>query len=172
MTDREHRVSAYVSEETKAALEDKATEEGVSVSTYLQGLIERHLKADAVDELSQEARAEERLLELIALGKDELRQSAGELRELNAKLGAYAIANFEMMKYEFDHADTVRRDALSTGARRIRKDLDVDVEAEVDIDERDGSEDSPAGEVDGETDDIDDGGPRIDLTELRGERDE
>jgi len=45
---------------------------------------------------------------------------------MNAKFGAYTIANFELMKQ--DRSAHVRKDALETGARRIRQDLEMSIQ--------------------------------------------
>lgn len=85
------------------------------------------------------------------------------MRELNAKTGAYAAANFELLKH--DHKDALRRDALQVGAQRMRDDLDqtltdldrtAPAEDETDLSER---------LAENASDDSDDDGPDIDYLE-------
>jgi hypothetical protein len=78
---------------------------------------------EAEDALASEVHAEERIQELTTIAVDEIRETATEMRELNAKTGAYAAANFELLKG--DYKDATRRDALATGSRRMRADLDA-----------------------------------------------
>lgn len=122
MTKRDNAISTYVSETTKNEVEERARKEDVTVSTYVADLIRREMRREASDNLAAEIRAEERLQELIALGKDEMREVAREIAEMHAKTGTYAAANFELLKR--DHKDALRRDALSTGSRRVRQPLD------------------------------------------------
>lgn len=123
MTRRENPLVAYTSEELKQEVKQRAEDEGQTVSEYLNRLIRRQLQMEAEDAIASEVHAEERIQELTAIAVDEMREATAEMRDLNAKTGAYAAANFELLKS--DHKDATRRDALSTGSRRMRKDLDV-----------------------------------------------
>lgn len=122
MAKRDQAINTYVSETTKKEVQERAREQDKSVSTYVADLIRHEMQREATDNLSSEIRAEERLEELIALGKDEMRETAREIAEMHAKTGTYAAANFELLKR--DHKDALRRDALSTGSRRVREPLD------------------------------------------------
>lgn len=102
-----------------------------------------HLRREAQDELASEVRAEERIQELISTGVERMERTAEDIADMQAKAGVYAAANFEPMKT--DYKDARRRDVLSTGARRLRQDVDA-VHAELD----DAAETAPA---DGATDD-------------------
>lgn len=126
---RDNQLTVYIEDDIKQELERNAAEEDQTVSTYAANLLERQLQADATDEIEREQNAEERLNELIALGKDELTQMGTEItelqqdiRELHAKTGVYAVANWEVLKQGVD--DEERRAALSTGSQRLRDDCD------------------------------------------------
>jgi sugar-specific transcriptional regulator TrmB len=195
---RDNQLTIYVEDDIKQELERNANEEDQTVSTYAANLLERQLQTDATDQIEREQNAEERINELIALGKDELTQMGTEIadlqqdiRELHAKTGVYAVANWEVLKQSVD--DDERRAALSTGSQRLRDDRDpVDAEpanetAETTAtDERQGpfermneaddaqdddrrSLDERLGEEDSEADDDDDDGSIFD--ELREDQD-
>lgn len=123
MSRRENSLVAYVSEELKEEVKQRARDENETVSEYLNQLIRRQLQMEAEDAIASEVHAEERIRELTTIAVDEMREATVEMRDLNAKTGAYAAANFELLKS--DYKDATRRDALSTGSRRMRKDLDV-----------------------------------------------
>lgn len=122
MAKRDQAINTYVSETTKSEVTERARLADKSVSTYVADLLRREMRREASDNLAAETRAEERLEELIALGKDEMRQTAREIADMHAKTGTYAAANFELLKRDYN--DTLRRDALSTGSRRVREPLD------------------------------------------------
>ena len=120
---RDNKVTVYVSDDTKATLERRAQQEDMDVSPYIDTVLRRYFQMEAEEEIATEVRAAERIEELVALGKDELRELTREIADMNAKMGAYAAANFELQKVQYD--DAMRRDALATGAERIRKDVSV-----------------------------------------------
>jgi len=120
---RDNKLTVYVADGTKAELERRAQQEGMDVSPYIDAALRRYFTMEAEEEIATEIRAAERIEELVALGKDELEETAREIAEMNTKMGTYAIANFELLKGE--HTDAMRRDALATGAERIREDLSV-----------------------------------------------
>lgn len=126
---RDNQLTVYIEDDLKQELERNADEEDQTVSTYAANLLERQLQSDATDQIEREQNAEERLNELIALGKDELTRMGTEvaelqqdIRELHAKTGVYAVANWEVLKQGVD--DDARRAALSTGSQRLRDDCD------------------------------------------------
>lgn len=135
MTRRDNSLIAYVSEELKTEVKQRAEDADETVSEYLNRIIRRQLQMEAEDAIASESHAEERIQELTQIAVDELREATAEMRDLNAKTGAYAAANFELLKS--DYKDATRRDALGTGSRRMRQDLDVvqeDLEPESDAD--------------------------------------
>lgn len=142
-----------MSDDTKATVERRAQQEGMDVSPYIDSVLRRYFRMEAEEEIADEVRAAERIEELVALGKDELRELTREIADMNAKMGAYAAANFELMKQ--DHPDALRRDALATGSERIRKDVTV-VQDELDDTATESAEPSAAhseNDVDGVDDD-------------------
>jgi hypothetical protein len=129
MASRDEKISLYVTQERKNEIERQAEQEDVSISAYLNRLIARQLVREAEDEVAAETRAAERLQQVIDRGTRQLRDATDDLREMQAKTGVYAIANFEFLKQR--EKEPTINDALSTGARRLRKDVDP-IEAETD----------------------------------------
>ena len=160
---RDNKLTVYVSDDTLATVQRRAQQENMDVSPYVDTVLRRYFQMEAEEEIAEEVRAAERIEELVALGKDELRETTREIAEMNAKMGAYAAANFELMKQ--DHEDAMRRDALATGADRIRKDVSVVQDELVDADDE-FDPDTPDARSDGTTGDLDD--DRSIFDELRG----
>jgi len=107
MSNRTERVAFYTDPETKRQLEKDADRSDTTLSTHVHGLVEQQLEADTREQRYRELNAEERLESLVA-----------DIKDMQARMGVYAIANFELLKQ--DHPDTVRQQALSTGSRRLR----------------------------------------------------
>ncbi|WP_148416558.1 hypothetical protein [Haloferax sp. KTX1] len=126
MGGRDTQITVYVTDERKAELKQRADEEDTSMSGIINDMIDRQLQQDAQDAIASEARAEERIQELISVGTEQMVETAKEIRDMNAKFGAYTIANFELMKQ--DRSAHVRQEALDTGARRIRQDLETSIQ--------------------------------------------
>lgn len=126
MGGRDTQITVYVTDERKTELKQRADEEDTSMSGVINDMIDRQFQQDAQDAIASEARAEERIQELITVGTEQMVETAKEIRDMNAKFGAYAIANFELMKR--DRSDHVRQEALDTGARRLRQDLETGIQ--------------------------------------------
>jgi hypothetical protein len=126
MGGRDTQITVYVTDERKAELKQRADEEDTSMSGIINDMIDRQIQQDAQDAIASEARAEERIQELISVGTEQMVETAKEIRDMNAKFGAYTIANFELMKQ--DRSDHVRQEALDTGARRMRQDLETSIQ--------------------------------------------
>lgn len=120
MTGRSNPITVYVTDERKAHLQRRAEAQDDSISGLVNDMIDRHLQEEAQGSVAAETRAEERIQELITLGVEEITDAAQDLRDLQAKTGAYAIASFELQKR--DYSDYVRNEALTTGAKRIHRD--------------------------------------------------
>lgn len=120
---RDNQITVYVSDEMKDRLDERTEDSDETISGFANRALEQRLQAEADDELAREVRADERIRELVSIATDEIQQATEEMRDLNAKTGAYAAANFELLKE--DRKDAMRRDALATGSRRMRTDLDV-----------------------------------------------
>ena len=104
---RTEPITTYVDVETKEQLEKDADRAGKSVSTHVHDLIEREQRRDTTDQRLRELNAEERLEGLIA-----------DIKDIQARAGVYAVANFELLKQEYP--DPLRRQALAAGSRRLR----------------------------------------------------
>ena len=126
MGGRDTQITVYVTDERKAELKQRADEEDTSMSGIINEMIDRQIQQDAQDAIASEARAEERIQELISVGTEQMLETAKEIRDMNVKFGAYTIANFELMKQ--DRSAHVRKDALETGARRMRQDLETSIQ--------------------------------------------
>jgi predicted transcriptional regulator len=140
---RDTKLTLYVEDETKTELQARADQADQSLSAYLRTALHRDLQREAQDELASEIRAEERIQELITSGIERMERTADQIADMNAKMGVYSVANFELLKQ--DYKDATRRDALSTGARRLRQDLDVplddlEIENEHESDDREQNE--------------------------------
>jgi hypothetical protein len=146
---RDHRVTAHVTEATRKELERNADEEEMSLSAYINKLLERGLRQEAENEVSANSRAVENLQTQIDEGTRQLRDAAKEAKDANRKTGVYGIAAFELLKREY--ADGVVDDALDTGFDRLRDD-----------------DREPEQSQDNETDDNQD----LDIEELRGDKDQ
>lgn len=141
----------YVTKERKNEIERRAEQEDLSISVYLNRLVGRQLIRESEDEIASETRAAERLQQVIDRGTRQLREATDDLREMQAKQGVYSIANFEFLKQQ--QKEQTINDALSTGARRLREDIEP-IEGEPDRD-------------DSENDDGDDDSSGLDIESLR-----
>jgi hypothetical protein len=128
MAKRDERISMYVTEDRKLDLERRADAEDLPLSKYLNRLIDRQMQMEAENEISAQTRATERLQRLVDEGQRELRDVSDDIRDMNAKMGAYAIAAFELQARHHEQAEI--RDALATGAQRLREDHDPQEAAE------------------------------------------
>lgn len=142
---RDHRVTAHVSEATRKELERNADEEEMSLSAYINKLLERQLLMEAEDEVSSHVRATEQLQRTIDEGQRQLRNIGKEVENKNRKAGAYGVAAFVLLQREY--SEEIVNAAIEAGNRRLHED-----------------------EFEGEQsqDDDDEG---LDIEELRGEKD-
>ncbi|WP_254547194.1 hypothetical protein [Halomarina pelagica] len=139
---RDAPLTLYVEQETKDQLHREADDRGLSLSAYCHQLLDQARKEDAQEELAEELNAEQRLREIATTATEELQQTAADIRDMNAKLGVYAVANWELLKQE--HPDSLRQEALRTGRRRLRTPLG-DHSVDVDPDPTTDTPDSNAG---------------------------
>ena len=121
---RTERITTYVDVETKQQLEKDADGAGKSVSTHVHDLIEREQRRDTTDQRLRELNAEERLEGLIA-----------DIKDIQARAGVYAVANFELLKQEYP--DPLRRQALAAGSRRLRDPGPPEIDPSGDDDDED-----------------------------------
>ena len=78
---RDNPLTTYVSDETKAEIEQRARDEDETVSTYLDRLIRRELAREAQEDIASETRAEERIREVANVAVDEIQQTTKRMRE-------------------------------------------------------------------------------------------
>jgi len=72
MGGRDTQITVYVTDERKAELKQRADEEDTSMSGIINDMIDRQLQQDAQDAIASEARAEERIQELISVGTEQM----------------------------------------------------------------------------------------------------
>jgi hypothetical protein len=132
MSDDPVRISLYSEMATKKELQERADEHDRSLSEHCMTVLRDHLDAERKREIDAESRVEQAMQEIVALGKDELRRTARQIAGMNARMGVYSIANWELLKR--GHPDAERRDALSTGSRRLRKSVDAPLADELGVD--------------------------------------
>ena len=146
-----NKVSIYVSDRKLARLEREAEDAGMSLSGYASTLIDRQWKREDADEAAQELGAEEKVEQIVADARDDLTSIARDVERRNedvvdmtARAGSYSIANFELLKDEFDPAESRKAETLLTGSRRLRSPLEEhpDRDLDVDPDETDDSEEN------------------------------
>lgn len=77
---RDNPLTTYVSDETKAEIEQRARDEDETVSTYLDRLIRRELAREAQEDIASETRAEERIREVATVAVDEIEQTTERMR--------------------------------------------------------------------------------------------
>jgi hypothetical protein len=118
---RDNRITIYVDDDTAREIERHAVAEDETISTHLDRVIRRYYQMEADNQHAREVKAEERIRELVTLAADEVRGAAEDLRETNAKTGAYAAATFDLVAD--DRRDGRERDALETGSERMAEPL-------------------------------------------------
>lgn len=141
----------YVSAEEKKHLETEADEAGETLSSYCYKLMQQQREREGLDKAATDLNAEERIERTIAEATDTFEEIAGDIRDMNARAGAYSVANFELLKENYP--DARRREVLQTGARRLRYPL----EEHADLSDQGETDDAQNGDSDR---DGDDGGPK------------
>lgn len=148
---RDRSLTVHLSGSLKRDIEEMAAEAGMSKSKYARKVLKNHVTDEKADDIAREARAKEQIEEVASIATKQIQQEVEEftstakaIQQLTARAGVYSVANFELNGQDFN--DTYRRDALSTGARRLRKDLleNIDIDPE-EIPEYDQADDSPGG---------------------------
>lgn len=147
----------YVSAEEKKHLETEADEAGETLSSYCYKLMQAQREREGLDKAATDLNAEERMLRLLADGEERLEEIAEEIKDINARAGAYSVANFELLKQ--DYPDAKRRDVLETGARRLRYPLEEHADLS-DQGETDTAQNEPQEPQSTETEDTDDDSDR------------
>lgn len=148
-------ITVYVDSGRKQELEARADERDETLSTYCQGVLNRHLQGEAFEEKTAELDAERRLEELVALARDEMEAAAQDIRETQQTAALHCVANWELLKTDFGPVH--RNEAMTKATSRLREDLvkaGIDPDALDDADTQDpestasdpaaGSEQTPA----------------------------
>ena len=132
---RDTVISVYVSESEKNHLKSEADDEGETLSSYVYKLAQAERKRRGVEKAATDLSAEERIEALITEAKEDLTEIAEDTKDLNARAGAYSVANFELLKQNYP--DARRKEVLRTGSRRLRYPLEehADLQATSDVDE-------------------------------------
>jgi hypothetical protein len=120
---RDQEITFYSDEQTLRELDELADDQDTTRSTVVFELVREGLRREREGAVSAETRASERLQDLLDDGLTDMEDTAREIQDLNAKTGVYAVAAFELVKQQ--HGEAAIREALQTGARRLRED-DVD----------------------------------------------
>jgi len=120
---RDREITFYSDEQTLREIDELADEQGTTRSTLVFELVREGLRREREGAVSAETRAAERLQDLLDDGLTDMEDTAQQMQDLNAKTGVYAVAAFELVKQ--DHGEAAIREALQTGARRLRDD-DID----------------------------------------------
>ena len=148
---RSNKVTVYVNDEELSRLDREAGEANMSRSGYVLSAIQRQWLDEDADEAADRMNAEEKVEQIVADARDELVGIARSVEDRNeavadmtARAGSYSIANFELLKDEFDPAESRKAETLLTGSRRLREPLDEhpDRDLDVDPDEANGSSDA------------------------------
>jgi hypothetical protein len=158
------QLTVILDDHEKREIRERADDADTSMSDWAATAVRQRLADQSAREISAETRVEEAMQEIVALGKDEIRRTARQIAGMNARMGVYSIANWELIKRE--HADAKRRDALSVGSRRLRKSVDASIADELGVDP-DALADDLA-DLDDDTADDDD--PAFDLADRDGDR--
>lgn len=140
-------ITLYVSDDEKRTLRREAEAEDLSLSAYCKRLIRQQRSDEAAADVAEQLDPEQRILDLTAEAEQRIQDSvsdveavAADLRDMQARSGAYAIATFELVKT--DYADPTRRDALATAQERLR----------MPFEEHDAADTDHAAEGDGDAD--------------------
>lgn len=128
---RTEKLTVYVSESDRNRIEREADSQGVSVSSYFMQAVERQWERDDVEAAADQLAVEEKVEQIVADARDELvgiaravERRNDDVADMTARAGSYSIANFELLKDEFDPAESRKAESLLVGSRRLRKPID------------------------------------------------
>ena len=128
---RDKQVSTYVDSDTKDQLKREAKQQDVPLSTYIRDLIQQARLEDTQEQLARDLNAEERLLEIVAEGKDEIAEMSDQVNQQNqlvanllAKFGAYPIVNFQLLKAAHSPSEATINDWFAESSQRLRNDIE------------------------------------------------
>ena len=153
----------YVSDSDLSRLEREADEADMSLSGYCMSLIERQWEAEDVEAAADRMDAEEKVEQIVADARDELtsivrdvEQRNEDVADMTARAGSYSIANFELLKDEFDPAESRKAETLLTGSRRLRDPLEDHPDRDLDVDPDEADDENGKSEDEGKESDEDD----------------
>jgi hypothetical protein len=139
---RTEKLTVYVSESDRNRIEREAESQGVSVSSYFMQAVERQWERDDVEAAADQLAVEEKVEQIVADARDELLGIArsverrnDDVADMTARAGTYSIANFELMKDEFDPAESRKAESLLIGSRRLRQPIDEHPDRDLDAEE-------------------------------------
>lgn len=150
---RDTVISVYVSESEKNHLKSEADDEGETLSSYVYKLAQAERKRRGVEKAATDLSAEERIEALIADDTDTLEEIAKDTKDLNARAGAYSVANFELLKQNYP--DARRKEVLRTGSRRLRYPLEEHADLQVTSDEDENDQDDDRDDNSGKASSVD-----------------
>lgn len=116
---RDNRISIYINDQTEKEVKRNADEADMAVSAYINKLIQRQLRQERENEVSSQSRAVENIQRQIDEGTRQLRDVADDVKDTNAKTGAYAVAAFDLIEREY--SDKVVDNALKRGAATVHE---------------------------------------------------
>jgi hypothetical protein len=150
---RDTVISVYVSESEKNHLKSEADDEGETLSSYVYKLAQAERKRRGVEKAATDLSAEERIEALITEAKEDLTEIAEDTKDLNARAGAYSVANFELLKQNYP--DARRKEVLRTGSRRLRYPLEEHADLQVTSDEDENDQDDDRDDNSGKASSVD-----------------
>lgn len=146
---RTKNLSIYVTEDEYREIKHEAEQNGESLSGYALRLVRQARRADQLEATADEFDVEARLEELVRDATADVEAAAAALRDMQARMGVYTIANFILQNREYP--DPLRREALQNGHERLRLPWE-EHDAAIDL------ANAPATDTDDDDDDDDDGG--------------
>lgn len=149
---RDHSITIYVSADEKTHLQQEADQANETLSSYLYKLIQQQRAQEGRARAATELNAEQRIEALLAEGTERLEEIAADIRDVNARAGAYSVANFELLKQNYP--DARRQEVLETGSRRLRYPLEEHTDLHADA--ADGSTDEHTQETADRPTEVDD----------------
>ena len=163
---RPNKVTFYVNDEELSRLDREAGEADMSRSAHILATIQRQWLDEDADEAADRMNAEEKVEQIVADARDELvgivrdvERRNEDVADMTARAGSYSIANFELLKDEFDPAESRKAETLLMGSRRLREPLAEHPDRDLDVD--------PAETDASENGESDEDGPRNIVEELR-----
>ena len=161
-TERTEQVVTYVTPEVKEQIKREAKREDIPMSKHVRGLLDQARLEDTAEQHARDLNAEERLLEIVAEGKDEMETIAERISKQNhaiAGLMTYPVVNFQLLKAAHSPPEPTINDWFDEARNRLRvsggtsntDDFDIIIPRKSETDEdADGGEDETAEEADAE----------------------